>query len=91
MFRAVFVVLSLATISGCYWLGDHGLDVKAQAQHDLGCEHVEVRRVGSTGSHGHCSAADYVVEGCGEIAHYRCTTSCDYDCANLGQNDLRGN
>ncbi len=89
--QGIIVAAFLAT-TGCYWfVNPSGPDVEEQAKEDLGCDHVEVRRVGTSGTRSRCTRGDYVVEGCGTINHYRCSTACDHDCRRLGSNELRSN
>lgn len=88
----LFAVTSFA-MSGCYWfVDDAGPDVAEQAREDLSCDHVEARRVGPTYVSS-CRSADFIVEGCGQIARYRCQagTGCSYDCDRLESREQRSN
>lgn len=94
--RAI-IVACVVVMTGCYWSTAAGPSVEEQAAEDLGCDHVEARRVGSSigGSRSSCRDADYIVEGCGSINHYRCIDTagwgCNYICRRLGSNELRSN
>jgi len=91
--RWLLVVAATSAIGGCYWfVDDAGPDVAEQAREDLSCDHVEARRVGAAPTSS-CRSGEFIVEGCGQIARYRCRagTGCSYDCEQLETRELRSN
>jgi hypothetical protein len=87
----LFVVLAVASLVGCAMnAGQEAID---EAREDLGCEDLSVREVSAPSRRGQCDVKEFIVEGCGQTAQYRCESGggvCDYACSRIGEDALRG-